>query len=114
MTKGSQNSDSDALWDAVSLYDRAEDSDEVTGVYDTQYEYFVGATADEALVTDMSLALASAAVTGIAILIHTRSPWLTILGLCQIILSFPLAYFLYSIVAQLDFFPFLNFIGVSR
>ena len=112
MTKGSQNSDSDALWDAVSLYDRAEDSDEVTGVYDTQYEYFVGATADEALVTDMSLALASAAVTGIAILIHTRSPWLTILGLCQIILSFPLAYFLYSLVAQLDFFPFLNFIGV--
>ena len=112
MTKGSQDEDLEALWDAVDLYDRAATSDVVTGAYDTQYEYFVGATADEALVTDMSLALGSALVTGLAMLVHTRSAWLTLVGLCQIILSFPLAYFVYSLVAQLEFFPFLNFIGV--
>ena len=112
LTKGSNDADLEALWDAVDLYDRATTSDDVTGAYDTQYEYFVGATADEALVTDMSLALGSALVTGLAILVHTRSMWLTVMGLLQIIFSFPLAYFVYSLVAQLEFFPFLNFIGV--
>jgi len=105
------NSDLDGLWDNVDAYDRAADSDVVTGVYDTQYELFVGYTADEALVMDMSLALGSALVTGIAILVHTRSPWLTVIGLGQIIFSFPLAFFTYSLIAQLQFFPFLNFIG---
>jgi protein dispatched 1 len=47
-----------------------------------------------------------------AILIHTRSPWLTLIGLAQIILSFPLAFFFYNVVLRLTFFPFLNFIGV--
>lgn len=45
-------------------------------------------------------------------LVHTRSPWLTVVGLIQIIISFPLAYFVYSVVLRLTFFPFLNFIGV--
>lgn len=112
MTKAYTDEDYDGLWDAVDEYDRAADSEEVRGVYDTQYEWFVQSTADDSLVTDMSLALGSALVTGVAILVHTRSPWLTALGLCQIILSFPLAYFVYSLVANLEFFPFLNFIGV--
>lgn len=104
--------DLDGLWDNVDKFDRAYESDVVTGVYDTQYEDFVGYTADDALIMDMSLALGSALVTGVAILVHTRSPWLTIIGLCQIILSFPLAFFVYSLIARLEFFPFLNFIGV--
>ena len=45
-------------------------------------------------------------------LAHTRSIWISIVGLVQIILSFPLAYFVYTFIARLDFFPFLNFIGV--
>ena len=104
--------DVDGLWENVDDYDRAGESDLVSGVYDTQYEAFVEYTAQDALVGDMSLALGSAFVTGMAILVHTRSPWLTVIGLGQIIFSFPLAYFVYSLVAQLNFFPFLNFIGV--
>lgn len=45
-------------------------------------------------------------------LVHTRSIWITIIGLIQIILSFPLSFFVYTFIARLEFFPFLNFIGV--
>jgi protein dispatched 1 len=45
-------------------------------------------------------------------LVHSRSLWITIIGLLQIILSFPLSYFVYYFIGQLKFFPFLNFIGV--
>jgi len=61
---------------------------------------------------DMALACASAFITALAILVHTRSPFLTGIGLLQIILSFPLSFFVYTFVGGLDFFPFLNFIGV--
>mmetsp|Transcript_56613 Transcript_56613/g.137486 ORF Transcript_56613/g.137486 Transcript_56613/m.137486 type:complete len:701 (-) Transcript_56613:1769-3871(-) len=37
---------------------------------------------------------------------------ITGVGLLQIILSFPLSYFVYKLVAGLDFFPFLNFLGL--
>jgi hypothetical protein len=45
-------------------------------------------------------------------IIHTKSPWLTFLGILQIIFGVPLSYFVYVFIAGLDFFPFLNFIGV--
>ena len=45
-------------------------------------------------------------------LVHTRSIWITIIGLIQIIMSFPLSFFVYTFIARLEFFPFLNFIGV--
>lgn len=51
-------------------------------------------------------------ITAIAVLVHTRSPWITMVGLVQIILSFPLAFFVYTFIARMQFFPFLNFIGV--
>ena len=60
----------------------------------------------------MLLAFASSAITSVAILIHTRSLWLTIIGLFKIILSFPLGYFVYTFIFGLNFFLFLNFIGV--
>ena len=82
------------------------------GAYDTQYQDFVTILADEAVGTDMILATASAIITAFAILTHTRSPFLTLAGLLQIGLSFPLSYFVYMYVAGLTFFPFLNFIGV--
>ena len=50
---------------------------------------------------DMTLAVGSAGVTIIAMLIHTKSPFLTLMGLLQILLSFPLAYFVYYFIAGL-------------
>jgi hypothetical protein len=105
-------SDTGRLYDAVDDYDRAHDSNVVEGVYDTQYEAFMEAIIDDSIVNDMALALGSAVITLIAIVVHTRSVWVAVVGLAQIVLSFPLAYFVYAIVARLTFFPFLNFIGV--
>ena len=34
------------------------------------------------------------------------------MGLAQIVLSFPVAFFFYTFIVGLDFFPFLNFIGI--
>ena len=100
----------EALFDESNNYDRGSNS--VEGAYDTQYEDFVNIYLDEVLSQDMALALGSALIVAIAVLIHTRSPFLTGIGLLQIILSFPLAYFVYKLVAGLNFFPFLNFIGI--
>ena len=58
------------------------------------------------------LAVASLAITFIAMMIHTRSPWLTLFGVLQIIFAIPMAYFIYVFIAGISFFPFLNFIGV--
>ena len=59
-----------------------------------------------------ALAIAAMAITFIAMMIHTKSPWLTLMGILQIIYSIPLSYFVYVFIARLSFFPFLNFIGV--
>jgi hypothetical protein len=77
-----------------------------------QYEDFAGTYLDASLTSDMALAMGSAAVVAIAIIIHTRSPFISLIGLVQIILSFPLSYFVYKMLAGLEFFPFLNFIGI--
>ena len=100
----------DDLFDGVDSYDRGGGS--VTGAYDTQWEDFVETHVDNSLVSDMALAMGSAVVVALAIVVHTKSLFLTFIGLLQIILSFPLAYFVYKLVIGLDFFPFLNFIGV--
>jgi hypothetical protein len=100
----------DELYENIDAYDRG--SAAVEGAYDTQYEDFVNIYLDASLGRDMSLALGSAVVVSVAIIIHTRSPLITGVGLLQIILSFPLAFFVYKLVAGLDFFPFLNFIGI--
>ena len=60
----------------------------------------------------MLLAMGSAVTTTIAIAIHTKSLFVTLLGLLKIILSFPIAFFVYKLVLGFEFFPFLNFIGV--
>ena len=41
----------------------------------------------------ISLAVGSAGVTVITMLLHTKSPFFTLMGMFQILLSFPLAYF---------------------
>jgi hypothetical protein len=104
--------DAQPLYDLVDDYDRAEGSDSVIGAYDTQYEDLIELYYDELLGRDMTLAICSAVVVVIAMIVHTRSPWITLWGFFQIVLSFPLSYFVYSLIARLEFFPFLNFIGI--
>lgn len=84
----------------------------VEGVYDTTSEAFNTIYVDQLVVSDMMLAVASLTVTFLAMMIHTRSPWLTLFGVLQIIFAIPMAYFIYVFIARLNFFPFLNFIGV--
>ena len=102
----------DATYQQVPQYDRALWSNVVTGTYDTKGEDFVWLQIDEILGRDVMLAMGSAALTTVAMIVHTRSFWLAMVGLIQIILSFPLAFFVYKLMAQLAFFPFLNFIGI--
>lgn len=104
------NASSDDLFEHADDY--AQGSARIEGAYDTQNESFVEIAADEQVITDMSLALLSATVTVLAMVLHTKSPFLSVVGLVQIVLSFPLAFTAYTFVAGLDFFPFLNFIGV--
>lgn len=94
-----------------NAYDRS-DGNPLSGVYDTNAEDFYQYYQDAIIGRDMALAVGSAGVTVIAMLIHTKSPFLTLMGLFQILLSFPLAYFVYYFVFSLVFFPFLNFIGI--
>lgn len=100
----------DDMYEHVDKFDRG--SDLVKGAYDTQYADFVSLNEDEALASDMALAMGSAVIIVIAIMVHTKSPFLTLIGLLQIVFSFPLAFFVYKLILGLDFFPFLNFIGI--
>ena len=100
------------LYDHVDKFDTAKSSSVVDGTYDTQNEEFNVLFVDTTLVTDMAVALGSALVVTIAVLIKSRSLFITLIGVVQIILSFPLSFLFYNLVFQLDFFPFLNFIGI--
>jgi hypothetical protein len=101
----------DAIYDIVNSFDRL-NGGLVSGVYETTKEDFVNTYIDSVLISDMTLAMASAFVTVAAMVVHTRSLWLSFMGLIQIILSFPLSFFVYKFFGRIQFFPFLNFIGV--
>jgi 5-methyltetrahydrofolate--homocysteine methyltransferase len=99
------------LWKGDS-FDEGNKQSVVRGVYDTVYEEINDIYVDELVQSDMGLAVASLLITFIAIGIHTRSFFLTVLGILQIVYAIPLAYFVYTFIGGLNFFPFLNFIGV--
>jgi len=105
-------SDIKELYDNVPNYDRGSASNLIEGAYDTQKNDFGLLLSDRSIGRDMSLAAGSAFISGLAILVHTRSCFLTTVGIIQITLSFPLSYFVYTFFGGLKFFPFLNFIGV--
>jgi hypothetical protein len=90
--------DVEALYENVDKF-TAGDTGSFRVAYDTQYEDFVGLSLEGQLLIDMSLAIGSAVVTTIAMVVHTRSPFLSLIGLLQIVLSFPLAFFFYTFVA---------------
>jgi len=110
----SSATEGEELYEVVDNFDRASDINNgiVTGAYDTGFETFADIKTDSLIGSDMTLALASAAVISVAILWHTQSLLLTGLGLLQIILSFPMSFFVYKLILGFDYFPFLNFIGV--
>jgi len=99
------------LYEVRPLYAYTDESI-VTAAYDTLSEDQNDIYIDSVLMTDMALALGSLTITVLAMGIHTRSVWLTTIGVLQIILSVPLSYFVYYFIVGLKFFPFLNFIGV--
>jgi predicted RND superfamily exporter protein len=99
------------LYDVRSQYGYTDESI-VTSAYDTLQETQNEIYVNSILVSDMTLAVGSLTITFLAMGIHTKSFWLTIMGVLQIIYSVPLSYFVYYFIAGLRFFPFLNFIGV--
>ena len=76
----------------AELYDRS-DGNPMEGVYKTTAEDFQEMYSDAIVGRDISLAVGSAGVTVITMLLHTKSPFFTLMGMFQILLSFPLAYF---------------------
>eukprot|EP00546_Thalassionema_frauenfeldii_P001802 CAMPEP_0178935532 /NCGR_PEP_ID=MMETSP0786-20121207/24609_1 /TAXON_ID=186022 /ORGANISM="Thalassionema frauenfeldii, Strain CCMP 1798" /LENGTH=1026 /DNA_ID=CAMNT_0020613713 /DNA_START=1680 /DNA_END=4760 /DNA_ORIENTATION=- len=98
------------LYQQNAKYDRGNGT--VKGLYDTNAKDFQYANARESIGNDLALAIGSATITALAILVHTRSPLITLVGLIQICLTFPVAYFFYTLVGQIVFFPFLNFVGI--
>jgi len=102
------------LYNLVDEFDHGDDNNGnlIEGAYDNERQSLGIFMTDIAVQSDMILAMGSGAITSVAILLHTKSPWITLVGLFQIILSFPTSYFLYTFVFGLNFFPFLNFIGV--
>lgn len=108
-TEGKDNAEE--MFQIANSFDRG-DHDMVLGAYDTKQKFFTELFLQKASQTDMAMCLASASITALAIIAHTRSCWLTFVGILQIVLSFPLAYFVYRFFAGITFFPFLNFIGL--
>lgn len=99
------------LYDVRSQFAYTDDTI-VTTAYDTLSEDHNTIYVDSVLLGDMTLALGSLVITVFAMGIHTKSAWLTLMGVFQIIFSVPLSYFVYYFIAGLSFFPFLNFIGI--
>lgn len=100
----------DELYNLVGQFDKG--TNLVQGSYDTQKQNFNFRYQTEALQRDLILAFGSAVIVVAAMLVHTRSVFVTVVGLVQIILSFPLAFFVYRFIAGYSYFPVLNFIGV--
>jgi len=104
-------SDYDGMYGVVDDFSKGEDSD-ILGVYETNYEDFTLILLDDELINDMVLATLAGIASVLAMILHTKSIWLSLMGILQIVFSIPLAYFIYYFIGRLSFFPFLNFIGV--
>lgn len=87
-------------------------NEEFSAAYDSQWSSFVELYARESIPHDVLLIGVSALFTTMAMLFHTRSPFLTLIGILQINLSFPLAFTIYRFVGGITWFPFLNLVGL--
>lgn len=80
----------------------------VNSLYSTGKAGFYELYLNTILPKEAAISVAATVITSLCILIHTRSPFLTFLGLMQIILALPWAYFVYYFIFGLSFFPFIN------
>ncbi|QDZ19396.1 SSD domain-containing protein [Chloropicon primus] len=67
---------------------------------------------DDVLSEDMIMACAATAIILFLIWFHTRSVFMAFVGVIQVALSFPSAYFAYKLLLGFSFFPFLNFLAM--
>ena len=67
---------------------------------------------DDVLQEDMIMAVAATAIILFLIWFHTRSVFMAFVGVIQVALSFPSAYFAYKLLLGFKFFPFLNFLAM--
>ena len=67
-------------------------------LYATSKQGFYEMYMEGRLPVDVAILGASLIVTVVCVLIHTRSPFLTIMGVLQIILTLPLGYFVYYFI----------------
>ena len=96
------------------LFDRSiDDKEEVQVGYDNRFVRFSSRYAlNQTLKVDMIKAAGAAALILASLLAYSRSVMLSLGGLLHILLSVPLSYCTYVFIAGIDFFPFLNFMGV--
>jgi len=80
--------------------------------YNSRDDNLKGQIVDEALNSDMVMAAGAIFIVLVLIWLHTGSALLTLGGMLQVLLAFPSAVFFTTIVLQITFFPFLNFIGL--
>ncbi len=73
----------------------------MNSVYATSKQGFYEMYLEERLPVDVAIGVASLIVTVVCVLIHTRSPFLTIMGVLQILLTLPLGYFVYYFICGL-------------
>ena len=97
--------------DIYRSFDEA-DGETVRGVYNFKSRELTGLVAEKSSNADVVIALGSLVLTIFALLIHNKSPWLCLVGFLQIIVAVPLSYFGYTVIAQIEFFPLLNLIGL--
>ena len=84
----------------------------VRGYYNDEREKIQKKYMDSLLMSDMMLSASAAVIIFVLLGIHTQSIFLTVVALLQVGLSFPTAFFLYKIVLNIKYFPFLNFMGM--
>jgi hypothetical protein len=84
----------------------------VDGRYEMNNEVFIRFYLSKILLHELAFALASILMTILAVILHTKSLWLTLFGLLQIILAVPWAFFVYRFFVGLSFFPILNLTGI--
>ena len=88
------------------------ESADVWLAYGQRSEEFEDLVTDKHLQDDMVLVQASMLVSLIFLLLHTHSLFVSLVGLVQVALSFPIGYFFVKLVCGFEFFPFLNFLGL--
>lgn len=67
---------------------------------------------DECLIRDTSLMLTGGFFIFICIWFYTHSLFLTIMTILLVVFSLAIAYFVYMVVLEIQFFPFMNLLAI--